>query len=101
MWPGRVPKNWAKRPELQHSSDGDISMTPEELRLECLKLVLQSANASGLQLETSQLIARARAYADFVMRQNGHGGADGVNGASVPRMTRGDGLRDVPSECRS
>jgi hypothetical protein len=38
-------------------------MAPEELRLECLKLVLQSANASGILLETSQLISRARAYA--------------------------------------
>lgn len=35
-------------------------MTPEELRLECLKLVLQSANASGLTLEASQLISQAR-----------------------------------------
>ena len=70
-------------------------MTPEELRLECLKLVLQSASTSGIQLETSQLIARARAYADFVMRQSGHDGADGVNGASVLKMTMEDGLRDA------
>jgi len=71
-------------------------MTPEELRLECLKLVLQSANASGLSLETSQLISRARAYADFVMNQKGHGSADGVNGAPARQMSLGEGLRDTP-----
>jgi hypothetical protein len=60
-------------------------MAPEELRLECLKLVLQSANASGILLETSQLISRARAYADFVINQSGHG--DSVNGMPVPTMT--------------
>ena len=72
-------------------------MTPEELRLECLKLVLQSANASGLQLETSQLISRARAYADFVMNWGGHDSADSVNGASTLNATLGGGLRDTPS----
>jgi hypothetical protein len=46
-------------------------MTPEELRLECLKLVQQSANASGLLLEPSQIISRARTYADFVMNWRG------------------------------
>ena len=71
-------------------------MTPEELRLECLKLVLQSANASGIPLETSQLITRARAYADFVMNQSGHGGGDSVNGVPVPKMKLGEGLRDTP-----
>ena len=69
-------------------------MTPEELRLECLKLVLQSANASGIPLETSQLITRARAYADFVMNQNSHGSVNGVPG---PKMNLGEGLRDTPS----
>jgi hypothetical protein len=59
-------------------------MTPEELRLECLKLVLQSVNASGLpQVETRQLLSRARAYADFVMGQNGGGGVDSANGGAV------------------
>lgn len=57
-------------------------MTPEELRLECLKLVLQSANASGVPLvETSQLISRARAYADFVLNQ-------GIAAASIAPMVR-------------
>ncbi len=68
-------------------------MTPEELRLECLKLVLQSANTSGIQLETSQLISRARAYAVFMMRQSGRDGGDGVNGAPVEKMTPAGGLR--------
>ena len=62
-------------------------MTPEELRLECLKLVLQSANASGILPETGQLILRARAYADFVINQKG--GGDSVNGVPVPTMTLG------------
>ena len=68
-------------------------MTPEELRLECLKLVLQGANASGIPLETSQLLVRARAYADFVMSQNGR---DGVNGGPVLKMNLGEGLRAAP-----
>ena len=72
-------------------------MTPEELRLECLKLVLQSANASGLQLETSQLISRARAYADFVMTQKGHGGIDSGNGAPALKIALGEGLHDTPN----
>jgi hypothetical protein len=72
-------------------------MTPEELRLECLKLVLQSANASGTQLDASQLISRARAYADFVMNWSGHGGADSVNGAPILKAALGEGLRDTPS----
>jgi hypothetical protein len=46
-------------------------MTSEELRLECLKLVQQTANASGLLLEPGQIIARARAYADFVTDSSG------------------------------
>jgi hypothetical protein len=68
-------------------------MTPEELRLECLKLVQHSANASGIQLEPSQIISRARTYADFVMNWRGHGDADGVNDAPVPEIALGDGLR--------
>jgi hypothetical protein len=62
-------------------------MAPEELRLECLKLVLQSANASGILLETSQLISRARAYADFVINQSSSG--DSVNGVPVLTMALG------------
>ncbi len=62
-------------------------MAPEELRLECLKLVLQSANASGILLETSQLISRARAYADFVINQSS--GGDSVNGVPVLTMALG------------
>jgi hypothetical protein len=72
-------------------------MTAEELRLECLKLVLQSANASGTQLNASQLISRARAYADFVMNSAGHDGADSVDAAPVPKITLREGLRDTPS----
>jgi hypothetical protein len=68
-------------------------MTPEELRLECLKLVLQTANASGILVDTSQLISRARAYADFVMNENGRGGA---NGAPVLERTAAEGLRRYP-----
>jgi len=62
-------------------------MAPEELRLECLKLVLQSANASGILLETSQLISRARAYADFVINQGGRSGGGGDSATSVPVLT--------------
>jgi len=51
-------------------------MTPEELRLECLKLVQQTANASGLLLEPGQIIARARAYADFVTSSSGPDAAE-------------------------
>jgi hypothetical protein len=68
-------------------------MTPEELRLECLKLVLQSAHATGIQLETSQLITRARTYADFVMNWSSSGGAERVNGVQNLELALGDGLR--------
>lgn len=68
-------------------------MTPEELRLECLKLVQHSANASGILLEPSQIISRARTYADFVMNWSGPGGADSVNGAPAREITLEDGLR--------
>lgn len=71
-------------------------MTPEELRLECLKLVLQSANASGIPVEVGQLMSRARAYADFVLDQNGHGGAGGINGTPVGEMTSRRDLRIPP-----
>jgi hypothetical protein len=56
-------------------------MTPEELRLECLKLVQQTANASGLLLEPGQIISRARAYADFVTNSGGPGPAESVKPA--------------------
>jgi hypothetical protein len=59
-------------------------MTPEELRLECLKLVQQTANASGLQLEPGQIISRARAYADFVTNCSGSGAADSIK--PVPNL---------------
>jgi hypothetical protein len=55
-------------------------VTPEELRLECLKLVQHSAQASGLLLEPSQIISRARAYADFVMDRRDQAAAGSVNG---------------------
>ncbi len=68
-------------------------MTVEELRLECLKLALQSANASGIPVEPGQLMSRARAYADFVLDQNGHGGIDGINGSPVGDLTPRRDLR--------
>jgi hypothetical protein len=71
-------------------------MTPEELRLECLKLALQSANASGLPVEAGQLMSRARAYADFVLDQKDHGGADSMNGTPVGEMTSQRDLRRPP-----
>jgi hypothetical protein len=71
----------------------ESGMTPEELRLECLKLVLQSANASGLTLDASQLISRARTYADFVMNWRGPGGAENVNGVQSLERNSDEGLR--------
>ena len=68
-------------------------MTPEELRLECLKLVLQSANLSGLTLEASQLISRARTYADFVMNWHGPGSAENVNGGQSLERNSDEGSR--------
>lgn len=71
-------------------------MTPEELRLECLKLALRNANANGIPVEACELVSRARAYADFVPSQKGRGGADGINGTQVGEMrSRGD-LRRPP-----
>jgi hypothetical protein len=67
-------------------------MTPEELRLECLKLVLQSATASGIPVETSQLISRARAYADFVMNRGSHGIDGSVNGTETREKALEEGL---------
>lgn len=61
-------------------------MTPEELRLECLKLVQHSANATGLLLEPGQIIARARTYADFVMNWREQDVAESVNGEQNPEM---------------
>jgi hypothetical protein len=69
-------------------------MTPEELRLECLKLVLHSATASGVPVETNQLISRARAYANFVMNSSGHG--EGVNGPDTREMALEEGLHRRP-----
>jgi len=71
-------------------------MTPEELRLECLKLVQHSANASGMLLEPNQIISRARAYADFVMNFGGHGGAESIHSAPVPEASVEDGPRRRP-----
>ena len=62
-------------------------MTPEELRLECLKLVQQSANASGLLLEPNQIISRARTYADFVMNWRGEDSAGSLNSERSREMT--------------
>jgi len=55
-------------------------MTPEELRLECSKLAQHSANASGLLIEPSKIISRARTYADFVMDLRGQDAAGSANG---------------------
>jgi len=68
-------------------------MTAEELRLECLKLALESASASGLPPEASQLISRARAYADFVLNWRDHGDIENANGAAMPNTVVEDGLR--------
>jgi hypothetical protein len=67
-------------------------VTPEELRLECLKLVQQSANASGLLLEPSQIISRARTYADFVMNWRGEDSAGSLDSERTLEMTP-DGFR--------
>ena len=41
-------------------------MTPEELRLECLKLALQSGNASGIPVEVGQLVSAKACHAERV-----------------------------------
>ena len=38
-------------------------------------------------------MSRARAYADFVLDQKGHGGADSINGARVGETTSRRDLR--------
>jgi hypothetical protein len=43
-------------------------LTPEELRLECLRLA-QSAT-TGIHTDKSQVVERARTYADFVTGRN-------------------------------
>jgi hypothetical protein len=68
-------------------------MTPEELRLECLKLVQQTANASGILLASGEIILRARAYADFVMDRNGNGSAVKTNDAPNPEFAPEEGFR--------
>jgi hypothetical protein len=70
-------------------------VTSEELRLECLKLALQSATASGIPVEAGQLMSRARTYAEFVLDQSGHGGAGNINGTPVGEKTSRD-LRRPP-----
>jgi len=72
-------------------------MSPEELRLECLKLVQHSANASGMLLEAGQIISRARAYADFVMNWSGRDGANSVNGTPDLAVDLETGSRRHPS----
>jgi hypothetical protein len=66
-------------------------MTPDELRLECLKLVQQTANAAGILLTPSDVISRARAYADFVMDKSGHAGITQANGANL-ELPLGEGF---------
>ena len=61
-------------------------MTPEELPLECLKLVQQTANASGSLLASPEIISRARAYADFVMDRDGNGSTGKTNDARNPEF---------------
>jgi hypothetical protein len=61
-------------------------MAPEELRLECLKLVLQvPIRAASCWILASSF--RARAHADFVINQSGRG--DSVNGTPVLTMALG------------
>jgi hypothetical protein len=76
-------------------------MTPEELRLECLKLVLQIASASGIPVEAGQVLSRARVYADFVLDQNGHGGADGTATPVGEMTSRRDLRRPLVSQFES
>jgi hypothetical protein len=71
-------------------------MTPEELRLECLRLALQNATASGIPVEVGQLVSRARVYADFVLDQKGRDGVDGTNGTSVRGMASRQDLGSPP-----
>jgi hypothetical protein len=68
-------------------------MTPDELRLECLKLVQQTANASGILLTSSEIISRARAYANFVMDRDGHGSVVKANGAQNPELAAEERFR--------
>jgi hypothetical protein len=68
-------------------------MTPEELRLECLKLVQQTANASGILLASGEIISRARAYADFVMDRSSHGGIVKANGAQNLELALEEGFQ--------
>jgi len=68
-------------------------MTLEELRLECLKLVQQTANASGILLASGEIISRARAYADFVMDRDGNSGIVKTNGAPNPDFAAAEGFR--------
>jgi hypothetical protein len=68
-------------------------MTPEELRLECLKLVQQTANASGILLGSGEIISRARAYADFVMDRSGHGSVLKANGAPNLELALEEGFQ--------
>jgi hypothetical protein len=41
-------------------------MSPDELRLECLRLAQGAASASGIHTDKNEVVDRARAYADFV-----------------------------------
>ena len=68
-------------------------MTSDELRLECLKLVQQTANASGILLTSSEIISRARAYADFVMDRDGRGSVAKANGAQNRELAVGERFR--------
>ncbi len=51
------------------------------IRLECLKLVQQTANASGPLLAPGEIISRARADADFAIDRYGQGSIAKANGA--------------------
>jgi hypothetical protein len=73
-------------------------MTPEGLRLECLKLVQQTADASGPLLAPGEIISRARAYANFVIDRCGQGSIAKANGAL--NLALEEGLR-IPAPTAS
>jgi hypothetical protein len=87
-----VPNNSEKRRD-HFQLYRDFDMTPEELRLECLKLVQHTANASGVLLEPGQIISRARLYADFVINWGGNSGAGNVDAPQNLEMALPEGLR--------
>ena len=68
-------------------------MTPDELRLECLKLVQQTANASGILVASGEIISRARAYADLVMDRGAQSSPLKANGVQNLELALEDKFR--------